>query len=141
MRFLFNVVNSAFYAEYMLLDGSYGDIDVTEFIEPTPAEMTKYHKTTPPAGQQLGTVDDRPAWVDLPPPSHEQLVSLAEQQKSQMRKTADSEIVWLQDAVDAGSATEEETVALTEWKNYRVLLMRVDILKPVWPTPPVEQAS
>ncbi|MBA8060821.1 tail fiber assembly protein, partial [Citrobacter sp. RHBSTW-00104] len=34
-----------------------------------------------------------------------------------------------------------ETAALSEWKKYRVLLMRVDTSKPDWPTPPVEQAS
>ncbi|EAT1311015.1 hypothetical protein EX399_25465 [Salmonella enterica] len=54
---------------------------------------------------------------------------------------ADTEIAWLQDSVDAGIATEKETAALTEWKKYRVLLMRVDTAKPVWPTPPGEQAS
>lgn len=136
MRFLFNVVNSAFYAEYMLLDGSYGDIDATEFLEPTPAELTKYHKTTPPAGQHLGTVDGRPAWVDLPPPSYEQLVSQAEQQKNQLRKAADSEIEWRKYAVDKGVATIEESAAFDEWNLYRVLLMRVDTAKPVWPTLP-----
>ncbi|TXU80301.1 tail fiber assembly protein, partial [Enterobacter roggenkampii] len=47
-----------------------------------------------------------------------------------------TEISWRQDAVDAGIATDEETAALVEWKQYRVLLMRVDITKPVWPTPP-----
>ena len=47
----------------------------------------------------------------------------------------------LQDAVELGIATAEETAALSEWKKYRVLLMRVDTAKPIWPTPPVEQAS
>lgn len=66
---------------------------------------------------------------------------LAEQQKTMLRQRADSEISWRQDAVDAAIATDEETAALAEWKKYRVLLMRVDTAKPVWPTPPVEQAS
>ncbi|HBM7521157.1 TPA: tail fiber assembly protein, partial [Escherichia coli] len=52
-----------------------------------------------------------------------------------------SEIEWRQDAVDAGIATEEETVSLAEWKKYRVLLMRVDTADPDWPTPPATQAS
>ncbi|HHG0003449.1 TPA: tail fiber assembly protein, partial [Escherichia coli] len=37
-------------------------------------------------------------------------------------------------------ATAEETAALSEWKKYRVLLMRVDTSNPVWPTPPAVQA-
>ena len=140
MRFLFNVINSAFYAEYMLFDGSYGDVDNSEFIEPTADELTQYHKTTAPAGKQLGPIDGRPAWVDLPPLSYEQLVSQAEQQKNQLRKAADSEIEWRKYAVDKGIATGEESAAFDEWNLYRVLLMRVDTAKPVWPTQPVEQA-
>ncbi|EHA7715130.1 tail fiber assembly protein, partial [Escherichia coli] len=44
-------------------------------------------------------------------------------------------------AVDVGIATEVETAALTEWKKYRVLLMRVETADPEWPTPPATQAS
>lgn len=61
--------------------------------------------------------------------------------KAQLRAAASDEIEWRQDAVNAGIATEEEAAALAEWITYRVLLMRVDTTKPVWPTPPVTQAS
>lgn len=94
-----------------------------------------------PAGKIRGVVNEMPAWVDLPPPTPRQLIDQAEQKKETLRATADKEIVWRQDAVDAELATEEETVALSEWKKYRVLLMRVDASKPVWPTPPGKQAS
>ncbi|MBJ9238943.1 tail fiber assembly protein [Citrobacter braakii] len=60
--------------------------------------------------------------------------------KGNYRSIADAEISWRQDAVDAGIATKEETAALTEWKKYRVLLMRVDTsLAPNidWPEVPV----
>ncbi|NIG44647.1 tail fiber assembly protein [Enterobacter sp. Acro-832] len=68
----------------------------------------------------------------------------AQQVKNSLRLTADAEISWRQDAVDAGIATAGETAALAEWKRYRVLLMRVDTSKaPVieWPTQPDAQAS
>lgn len=79
--------------------------------------------------------------ISVPAPTHEQLIALAEQERSALRSNADSEIVWRQDAVDAGIATDEETFELSEWKKYRVLLMRVDTSKAPdieWPTPPVE---
>ena len=94
---------------------------------------------TPPAGKQLGAIDSLPAWVDIPPPTHEEQVREAEQYKNQQRKMVDSEIVWRQYAVDKGVATEEESVALDEWNMYRVLLMRVDTSKApniTWPQPP-----
>lgn len=64
-----------------------------------------------------------------------------EQKKKALRAIAEAEIDWLQDAVDAGIATEEETARLAAWRKYRVLLMRVGPEKLDWPTPPEEQAS
>lgn len=136
MQFLFNIVTAAFYAEYMIEDGSYGDVDMAEFIEPTPAELATYHKTTPPTGQRLGTVNGRPGWIDLPPLSSEESAALAEAERGRLRVIADSEIAWRQDAVDADIATDEEKAALAAWRKYRVLLMRVDTAAPVWPTAP-----
>ena len=61
--------------------------------------------------------------------------------RSALRSTADTEISWRQDAVDAGIATDEETAALSEWKKYRIMLMRVNTANPLWPMPPGGQAS
>lgn len=58
---------------------------------------------------------------------------------SGLRAAADSEIAPLQDAVDLGIATAAESAALTEWKKYRVLLMRIDTSKAPdieWPATP-----
>lgn len=90
-------------------------------------------------GKILGSVDGRPAWVDIPPPTHEELIASAEATKLRLKAQAGAEIVWRQDAVDAGIATDEETTALTEWKKYRVLLMRIDTSKAPdieWPATP-----
>lgn len=107
----------------------------------TAEEVNEYHAKGSPAGKVLGSKEGRPVWVDTPAPSHEEQIAAAEQKRLTLRAIADSEIAWRQDAVDAGIATAEEAAALAEWKKYRVLLMRVDTTKPVWPTPPGEQAS
>ena len=95
----------------------------------------------PPEGKVRGVNDGIPAWVDIPLPTYEEKIAAAEAIKLNLKANADSEIVWRQDAVDTGIATDEETSALADWKKYRVLLMRVDTAKPVWPTPPGKQAS
>lgn len=92
----------------------------------TEEETATYWMVTPPDGKRLGVVDGKPAWVDIPQPKPEELIAIAEREKSGLRAIADSEIAWRQDAVDAGIATEEETSALAEWKKYRIFLMRVD---------------
>jgi len=102
-------------------------------------DQSTYEQFTelPPDGKMRGSIDGFPAWVDIPPPTQEELTAESELIKNSLRMTADAEIAWRQDAVDAGIATDEETAALAAWKKYRVLLMRVDTAKPVWPTPPV----
>ena len=84
---------------------------------------------------------DRQKWVTDVEAQHAADVETAELRRQSLLNRANQEIAWQQDAVDVGIATEEETAALSEWKKYRVLLMRVDTAKPVWPTPPGEQAS
>lgn len=74
-----------------------------------------------------------------PAPNQEQLIAQSVSRKNQQRSVADDEIAWLQDAVDAGIATDEETALLAAWKTYRVQLMRIDTSKAPdieWPTPP-----
>lgn len=77
--------------------------------------------------------------VPAPSMSQAQLIAQAEYERTALRARADSEITWRKDAVDSGIATDEETAALTEWKKYLVLLMRVDISKApdiAWPVQP-----
>lgn len=92
-------------------------------------------------GNKKEITEDEVKAILNPPPSPAELIEQAEAEKLQLRAIADDEIDWRQDAVDAEIATDEETAALTEWKKYRVLLMRVDTTNPDWPTPPGQEAS
>ncbi|MFI8014891.1 tail fiber assembly protein [Citrobacter freundii] len=73
--------------------------------------------------------------------SQDELRAQAEAKKTELLSAAAVAIAPLQDAVDEGIATVEETAALSEWKIYRVRVMRVDTTKPEWPTPPNIQAT
>jgi hypothetical protein len=91
-------------------------------------------------GQSLGKVivageDGAPALTDRVV----DYVAIAEIEKSQRLASATAAMAPLQDAVDLGIATDEETALLTAWKKYRVLLNRVDISKAPdieWPEKP-----
>ncbi|ELY2059828.1 tail fiber assembly protein [Enterobacter hormaechei] len=112
----------------------------SDVIEVSDSVRNEYN-FAPPEGKQLSSSQNMPVWIDIPPATREELIADAEREKLRLKAVADDEISWRQDAVDAGIATAEETAALSEWKKYRVMLMRVDIAKPVWPTPPGEKAS
>lgn len=141
VTYLFNIVNSAFYAKYMIEDGSYGDVDAAEFIEPTGHELAIYHKTTPPAGQQLGTVDGRPGWIDLPPLSADEMVANAEMERQTKINVANaymSDRQWPGKAA-IGRLKGEELARYNLWIDYLDALYVVDTSAAPdieWPTHP-----
>lgn len=89
-------------------------------------------------GKYINHTPAGPVLIDQPDYTPEELVAQAESKKLRLMQMANAEIAPLQDAVDLGIATTKETVALTEWKKYRVLLNRVDTSKAPdinWPEP------
>lgn len=81
---------------------------------------------------------DGSAWVTDINAQTEAEIKSNEQMRAALLATANAEISWRQDAVDADEATADEISALAAWKKYRVLLMRVDTAAPEWPTPPAQ---
>lgn len=139
MKAKFSPSIKTFYAQNMIDDGSYNMGLPIDLIDITDEELSAYWKQYPPVGKMLGTIDGRPAWVDLPPLTHEELVASADTKKNQLKVGADSAIDWRQDAVDGNYAEGDEVTKLVEWKKYRVLLMRVDTSKAPdidWPRVP-----
>ncbi|MGJ0639177.1 tail fiber assembly protein [Xenorhabdus bovienii] len=65
-------------------------------------------------------------WVTDAVAQREYEIRQTEQRKSNLQQQADFVIKPLQDAVDLGIATDAEKSALTEWRQYRVLLSRID---------------
>ncbi|HDC4364748.1 TPA: tail fiber assembly protein [Enterobacter chengduensis] len=77
------------------------------------------------------TSDDKgnPVAITPPPPTQEELIAQAERKKASLLQQATNTIAPLQDAFDLGIATDEEKNQLTNWKKYRVQLMRVNTSK------------
>ncbi|HCX00647.1 MAG TPA: phage tail protein [Pantoea sp.] len=83
--------------------------------------------------------DHLPCLIEQPAPTVEELVNLAEGNRSKFRAEADAAIQPLQDAADLGIATEGEASQLIAWKKYRVMLIRVNTQEPeniTWPEQP-----
>lgn len=65
--------------------------------------------------------------LSAPPlPTEKELIAQAETNKSFLMSRANEVLAPLQDAVDLGLATDDESELLLAWKTYRVLLNRVD---------------
>lgn len=128
------IYNAALYDSYVEA-GSWP----SDGIEISDKDAEKYNGGNKPVGKMLSMISGSLEWVNEPPLSPEQQIADAENMKATLRAKADSEIAWRQDANDVGIATEQEITSLSEWKKYRILLMRVDTSTApdiTWPTPP-----
>ena len=94
----------------------------------------------PPLGKYRGVNEEgMPCWLEIPPPTVEELKHDNEAQKQYLIKAANEHIAYLQDAVELEIATDEEASSLKEWKKYRVLLNRIDtslVSNINWPAKP-----
>ncbi|WP_350307007.1 tail fiber assembly protein [Photorhabdus viridis] len=139
-NYVFSALNKAFYPLSLQQDyieaGSWPNdpISVTD-------DIFNEFSGMPPIGKILSSGEDGlPCWEDIPPPTKEQLISIAEIQRTQFLSLANEKITPLSDAVELDMATNEEAQLLKEWKKYRIMLNRVDTSKALeidWPIPPL----
>ncbi|EOF8234676.1 TPA: tail fiber assembly protein [Yersinia enterocolitica] len=140
MKALFSHELMSFIPENMAVDGSYSQDITDNLIAATNEELAMYWRQTPPDGKTLGATNGRPVWVDLPPPTPEQLaeikainVAQAKVDKSKLISDASDKVEILKDRIEAG---QDKAAELKLWKAYRIALDDVDINNPVWPTAP-----
>lgn len=130
-----------FYAANMVDDGSYGETLPDDLFELSDAETERYWKVSPPEGKKLGVVDGLPGWVDIPPPSDDQVIALNKSMASSYNAKATRRIDILTDATDpeimGDDILADDVELLKKWKAYRVKLSRIaDFLNPSWPDMP-----
>ncbi|MCE9896281.1 MULTISPECIES: tail fiber assembly protein [Citrobacter freundii complex] len=100
-------------------------------------EVSTEYAGQPPNGKKLGVgTDGMPAWVDIPPPTPEELAAFAVQKKSALLAEASTVIAPLRDASDGGYIDDTDKPKLVAWLKYRYDLTKVDPVKPVWPVKP-----
>lgn len=92
-----------------------------------------------PDGKILGSVDGLPAWIDAPPPTHEEAVIAAKQKKQWLLDEATSKItVWQTKLLMGRKLTDSETAQLNEWMDYIDALTAIDpeAAPETWPDVP-----
>ncbi|MBS9443322.1 tail fiber assembly protein [Photorhabdus heterorhabditis] len=139
-NYVFSASNKAFYPLSLQQDyietGSWPNDPV-----PVTDDIFNEFSGIPPTGKIRSSGEDGlPCWEDIPPPTQEELISIAEIQRKQFISLANKKITPLTDAVELDIATDEEMLSLKEWKKYRVMLNRVDTSKAPdidWPIAPL----
>ena len=92
-----------------------------------------------PTGKVLGSVDGQPAWVDAPPPTHEEAVTTADTTKAVLLASAQSTISLWQSELLLGSISDADKASLTAWITYIKAVQAVDTSTApaiTWPVQP-----
>lgn len=81
---MYAYANGCFYPLSMRSDYEMSDSWPTEYIEVTESVFTEF-SATPPDGKIRGTGEDGlPAWVDIPAPTQDELIAIAEAEKQRL---------------------------------------------------------
>ncbi|EJD6401178.1 tail fiber assembly protein [Providencia rettgeri] len=127
MNYYYSAAMNAFYLASMKQNyidaGSFPD-DVKEIEDDI---FQQFSASEPPEGKmRVAGEDGLPTWTDIPPPTQEELIQQAEDEKQNRLQEASKIIAPLQDAADLGMAMESEVATLKKWRKYRALINRVD---------------
>ncbi|ELY2767209.1 tail fiber assembly protein [Cronobacter malonaticus] len=120
-------------------DGTYKEWP-QDAILMTEEEVELYWCKVPPAGKELGVVDGRLAWVDLPPPSREELLYQAKEKKAALIREANDYMnskQWPGKAA-IGRLKGDELAQYNLWLDYLDALEAVDTSTAPdvpWPAP------
>ena len=93
MRAYFIPSVPTFISESWKSDGTYTKENwPSDAVLVTEEETAEYWMTIPPDGKKLGAVDDKPAWIDIPPPSQDELIMAAERKRAFLLREAQETI-------------------------------------------------
>lgn len=84
--------------------------------------------------------DGLPAWGDIPPPTHEELITIAEQVRQQLLTHADAVMLDWRTELMLDEISDTNRAKLSAWLAYKNEVKAVDVTTtPVnvnWPAPP-----
>lgn len=113
-------------------------VDIDEDI------FREYFHDTPPDGKRRVAGDDgMPAWADVPPPIHEELIRIAESEQNRLLKQADAVMLDWRTELMLGEISESNKAKLSEWLAYKNEVKSIDVTTNPehidWPVPPEAQ--
>ncbi|EPV3838491.1 tail fiber assembly protein [Morganella morganii] len=137
--YFFSPSTVSFYPELMLDDyrdaGTLPD-DLVAVESETFAEFSG----TPPDGKVRGVIKGKPAWVDIPPLSAEELIQQAEETKQRLIAEVHTETEMLRAKLALDRIKDDEKALLNAWLDYLDELEAVDVSTApdiIWPVKPV----
>ncbi|HCB1823619.1 TPA: tail fiber assembly protein [Citrobacter amalonaticus] len=82
----------------------------------------------PPEGKYRNVIAGMPAWVDIPPPTQEELISAAEQVRKQLLAHADAVMLDWRTELILAEINDANIAKLSAWLAYKNEVKAVDVI-------------
>ncbi|EFH2765098.1 tail fiber assembly protein [Citrobacter braakii] len=100
----------------------------------------EFTATPEPGKMRVAGSDGLPAWGDIPPPTHEELIAIAEQVRQQLLTHADAVMLDWRTELMLGEISDANRAKLSAWLAYKNDVKAVDVAtdpeRVNWPVPP-----
>lgn len=100
----------------------------------------EFTATPEPGKMRVAGSDGLPAWGDIPPPTHEELIAIAEQVRQQLLTQADAVMLDWRTELMLGEISDANRAKLSAWMAYKNEVKAVDVTTAPenvnWPVPP-----
>ena len=140
MEFGYSKTTNAFYdmsRKDLFLEAGTWPGDVIEVEQNIADEFMQ----TPPSGKQRISGDDGlPTWGDIPPPTRDELIAIAENERQRLLAYADVVMLDWRTELMLGEISDTNRAKLSAWLAYKNEVKEVDVtIDPenvIWPVPP-----
>ncbi|HHO9620328.1 TPA: tail fiber assembly protein [Escherichia coli] len=110
-------------------------------LVPVDEDVFREFTATPEPGKiRVAGSDGLPAWGDIPPPTHEELIVIAEQVGQQLLTHADAVMLDWRTELMLGEISDANRAKLSAWLAYKNKVKAVDVTtnpeRVNWPVPP-----
>lgn len=104
-------------------------------------ELMAVYSQYPPQGKMLGSdKDGNPTWLDIPPPSHEEFIRIAENEQKKLLAHADAVMLDWRTELMLGEISDANRAKLSAWLAYKNDVKAVNVTTDPgnvnWPVPP-----
>lgn len=100
----------------------------------------EFTATPEPGKMRVAGSDGLPAWGDIPPPTHEELIAIAEQVRQQLLTHVDAVMLDWRTELMLGEISDANKAKLSAWMAYKNEIKSVDLTTAPehvnWPVPP-----
>lgn len=97
-------------------------------LAPVSEDVFREFTATPEPGKmRVAGSDGLPAWGDTPPPTHEELIAIAEQVRQQLLTQADAVMLDWRTELMLGEISDTNRAKLSAWLAYKTDVKAVDV--------------